>query len=137
MVSSLYDENKDSNKRPSLTSLVRVFKHLLTLSQEKFIVIDALDECGEQGDLLDILLDIWKVRSQDVHILVTSRPELSITETLEPILTNKLSLTNSAIEDDIALHIHKQVSHHPKLKRWEKAIRRKIEKILKEKAQGM
>lgn len=46
------------------------------------LVIDALDECAEQNDMLDHLGEICKVQMGDLHLLVTTRPETSITSTL-------------------------------------------------------
>lgn len=72
-----------------------------------------------------------------LHILVTSRQERDILEGLKGIATQTISLGGSKIDDDIAVHIHKQIERQPKLRRWPDRVKSEIERKLVGRANGM
>ncbi|KAJ7925531.1 hypothetical protein B0H13DRAFT_1862993 [Mycena leptocephala] len=43
-----------------------------------FIVLDALDECSERSDLLRLISRMVNAKLPNVHILITSRPEVQV-----------------------------------------------------------
>ncbi|KAJ7866019.1 hypothetical protein B0H14DRAFT_2573573 [Mycena olivaceomarginata] len=49
---------------------------LREFTQPVYIVLDALDECSERGELLDVISKIVDAKLSHVHLLVTSRPEV-------------------------------------------------------------
>jgi hypothetical protein len=106
-----------------------------------FIVIDALDECPQNGDreqLLAVISDMKSRSLDNLHVLVTSRCEPDIEEALLPLLTvSAIPLQGSQVDLDIKLHISSQLSADPKLKKWSKEVKAKIENSLTDKANGM
>lgn len=114
-----------------------MLRSLLIAQEAVYIVADALDECIEREELLLVLSEMADMKSQNLHILVTSRQERDILEGLETVVTGTIGLEGSKIDKDIAVHVHSQVIQHPKLKRWPDSVKSNIEETLVAKAQGM
>ena len=106
-----------------------------------FIVVDALDECPQNGDreqLLAMISDMTSRSLDNLHVLVTSRREPDIEEALLSLLTvPAISLQGPQVDLDIKLHISSQLSADPRLKKWSKETKAKIENALTVKADGM
>jgi trehalose-6-phosphatase len=117
-----------------LWKVVEEFDHV-------FIVIDALDECPKnerREQLLAVITDIHSRSLDNIHVLVTSRREPDIEETLLPLLrTPAISLQGSHVDLDIKLHISSQLSTDLKLKKWPDEIKAEIESALISGANGM
>ncbi|KAJ3338035.1 hypothetical protein HDU83_008384, partial [Entophlyctis luteolus] len=89
------------------------------------IVIDALDECGTQGDptrneLLNVLASLNTPSSTGaaklppfVKILTTGRPEADIWKVMESLRTDSLEPTAAANARDIELFVKHEVAHFP------------------------
>ncbi|KAJ3348897.1 POC1 centriolar protein A, partial [Entophlyctis luteolus] len=89
------------------------------------IVIDALDECGTQGDptrneLLSVLASLNSPSSTGaaklppfVKILTTGRPEADIWKVMESLRTDCLEPTAAANVRDIELFVKHEVAHFP------------------------
>ncbi|KAJ3378576.1 POC1 centriolar protein A [Entophlyctis sp. JEL0112] len=94
-------------------------------SARYLIVIDALDECGTQGDptrneLLSLLASLNTGSSNAaaklppfVKILTTGRPEADIWRVMESLRTDSLEPTAEANVRDIELFVKHEVSHFP------------------------
>ncbi|CZR54758.1 uncharacterized protein PAC_04642 [Phialocephala subalpina] len=106
-----------------------------------FIVLDALDECPQNGDreqLLGVISDMKSRSLDNLHVLVTSRREPDIEEAMLSLLTvPAIPLQGPQVDLDIKLHISSQLSADPKLKKWPKEVKAKIENTLTDKANGM
>jgi ankyrin repeat domain-containing protein 50 len=57
-ITNLYGKSKYSSSRPSVETLMKCLENLLRLPREKYIVVDALDECEEREVLLELLSDL-------------------------------------------------------------------------------
>ncbi|KAL4942944.1 hypothetical protein BDV06DRAFT_221703 [Aspergillus oleicola] len=75
-------------KQPSRENLVAILSGIVSsLPSDVFVIFDALDECPqttsskERERLLPLLVDLAE-RSENIHILATSRPEQDISETM-------------------------------------------------------
>ncbi|MCJ1352896.1 MAG: hypothetical protein MMC33_002880 [Icmadophila ericetorum] len=97
-----------------LFSLVKAFGSM-------FIVFDALDECpkdGEREDLLDLLAKIKICSPSNVHVLVTSRPEVDIKDALQDLTTYPvISIQGSEVAADIRKHFSNELSKHKHLRK--------------------
>ncbi|KAF5694693.1 hypothetical protein FDENT_821 [Fusarium denticulatum] len=80
IMSTLYNEHKKRNTRPSLREITSALKTVTSLSSRTFIVIDGLDECLVWRNLMAQLRGL-----QGVNILATSRaiPEIANDKTLK------------------------------------------------------
>jgi len=138
-ITELYKQGEQSHHSPlsSISTLLKILKGCLDYPGQKYLMIEALDECDEQEDLLEVLKDLANVKNGNLHIFVTARPTTDIMDELRPIATQCVSLGDSKTDQDIARYVHYQVFSHPKLKGWPQEVKEEIERKLGEKAQGM
>ncbi|PVH69880.1 ankyrin [Cadophora sp. DSE1049] len=105
--------------------------------KETFIILDALDECKERKELLLLLKNLNSWGTGKLHILVTSRRERDIEETLESLVTSEICLQSALVNVDIHTHISERLQNDSNLKRWPANVRGEIERTLMDGAQGM
>ena len=114
--------------------MVREFKGV-------YIILDALDECEDRGKLLEDIETITGWELENLHILVTSRREKDIEESLDPLVdgTKKICIQSALVNDDIRTYVHKRLRTDQKLKRWQNRseVQQEIETVLMSKADGM
>lgn len=121
---------------PPAQEFLKVLKSMLFNQSRVYIVVDALDECTDQEELLDFLDSVreWKLAS--LSVLVTSRDEPDIRERLDPSAEQEISLKNSAIDNDIRSFIVESLQKDKKLQVWS-GLFSEIEQALANGAQGM
>ena len=142
---NLFKGCNNGNRKPSLRELFTVFAVFAKHKDlaDIFLVIDALDECSHdenntRKELLELLNTVLSLPTSNIHILVTSRPEIDIKEALEAIRTIlSVPLQGAGVEADINLHIEKQLATDEKFKCWSNEIKSEIKKILTAGANGM
>lgn len=81
-VKKLHNQCGNGNQTPERNRLVETLHSLLTSSDvdQIYLVIDALDECSERRELLDVISEILQ---QNVSLLMTSRRERDINDGLQ------------------------------------------------------
>ena len=101
ILSHLHVAHDDGAHQPSTSTMIACLKEMLALPEQGpvFIILDALDECpntsgipSARDEVLDFLKDLVSVQFLDVHICVTSRPEMDIRTALEPLALLPLSI---------------------------------------------
>ena len=118
---------------------------LLPTQTSVHIIIDALDECPNNSGMptprekvLDLVQDLVDLRLPNVHICVTSRPEIDIRTTLEPLTSLHVSLHNqSGQAKDIIDYVSSVVCLDKKMRRWRDEDKTLVIKTLSERADGM
>ncbi|KFY91042.1 hypothetical protein V500_04822 [Pseudogymnoascus sp. VKM F-4518 (FW-2643)] len=142
LVRILYDSY--SHTQPPTDQLLSSIKSMIDSHRNRnvFIIIDALDECpnegGERGDLCDCLITIKEWAASNLHVLVTSRSLVELTDSLDALCTiASISIEGAAVESDIRKFIRTQLSNDRKLQKWPTEIQGEIEKALTHGAQGM
>ncbi|KAI0272278.1 hypothetical protein BC834DRAFT_340830 [Gloeopeniophorella convolvens] len=144
ILSRFHSENKDHP--PSTDTLAQCLKKMLALPNEaaKYIFVDALDECPSSGmqpscgAILSFLNEIIESRFPDVHICVTSRPEVDIREVLECPTSFRISLEGEiGQERAIVSYVESSIELHPRMRKWSKAIKDLVVHTLKRNAHGM
>ncbi|KAF9242323.1 ankyrin repeat-containing domain protein [Melanogaster broomeanus] len=98
------------------------------------IIIDALDECLDLPGLLDVLV---KLNNGHIRLLVTSRTELIIKETFTGLPSISLKDMVHDMENDMRLHVKKQLEARRKLKTLPSDAKDEILWLLLRKADGM
>jgi len=140
-ISQFYERCSHGKLRPGLDDLTEILCDVIQSLDNVFIVIDALDECpkgDERDSLLTVLATVESQSMDDLHILVTSRREPDIEESLEPLLTSpSISLQGSEVDWDIQSHILSVLATDSKLKKWSADIKQEIEMTLTKGANGM
>jgi hypothetical protein len=110
-----------------------------------YLIVDALDECPNNSGLptpreevLDLIENLVSLRVPNLHICVTSRPEIDVETILEPLTTLRVSLHNqSGQKEDIVDYVSSIVSSDKKMRRWREEDRKLVIEMLSERADGM
>ena len=98
----LYSTHGKGMQQPSNHLLIKCLKEMLAAAAQHpiFIIMDALDECPDLGmptpreAVLGLVKDLVCLHLQvpNLHIFVTSRPEVNIQTRLKPLAVNAISL---------------------------------------------
>jgi hypothetical protein len=119
---------------------------LFVIAQQPiYIIIDAIDECPNisglptpRAVLLDLLEDLLDLRIPNLHICITSRPEIDIKIVLEPLAYSAVSLNDeSGKKKDISDYVKTVVNSDRKMRKWRDGDKKLVVKVLSEKADGM
>lgn len=91
----------------SVQALLKVLEHITQKSPLVYIVLDALNECAQRGDLMDMLEMIARLHFQNLRLLFTSRREWDIESSLEEIvdLQNWVCLQSDIVDEDIQRYV--------------------------------
>ena len=119
---------------------LKTLKDTAESSTDVFILVDALDECKELGELLTTIEDMVKSNIASLHMLVTSRREKEIEDSMSTLLDDehKICIQSTLVKDDIRAYVRGRMCIDRKLKKWQKPeIQAEIEEVLVEKADGM
>lgn len=140
---SVYTSYKKQQQQPTRDALLDVLQEIILRYPQSYIILDALDECENRMELLAIIEKItnWQRDNGKLHILVTSRKEREIQDSLESLLekANIISLQNALVDDDIREYVRKKLLEDRNLRKWRNDIGvcNEIEVALMEGAQGM
>jgi hypothetical protein len=132
---------------PSEEALIQCLKEMLTLlgPQPVYIIIDALDECpntsgmpSSREQVLDLLKELVDLSLPNLHLCVTSRPEVDIRHALEPLTSRFVSLhEESGQKKDIVDYVTSVVQSDSKMRRWREEDKDLVIETLSERACGM
>ena len=87
ILSRLYLEHDSGVQKPSEDKLMKCLKEMVTLPgyPPVYLILDALDECPDtsgmpspQEQALDLLKELVELLSPNLHICITSHPEVDI-----------------------------------------------------------
>ena len=106
-----------------------------------YIVLDALDECTQRQELMDVLETMAAWQLGNVHLLTTSRKERDIENSLESYVREEdtICLQRDVVDRDIQRYVQQRLSDDKTLAKWNKntAVRQEIEAALMRGACGM
>jgi hypothetical protein len=140
---STYEKGIRQATNGALTNCLREMLKVAAI-QPTYIIVDALDECpnfpGMQTPrkvVLDILKGLVGLRLPNLHICVTSRPEIDIKNFLGPLASSSVSLHNeSGQQKDIFDYVSGVVSDSM-MQRWQSDQKVMVVEELCKKADGM
>ncbi|KAL4736686.1 hypothetical protein BDV11DRAFT_211045 [Aspergillus similis] len=112
---------------PPVEALLNSLQNTISRFHDTYILLDALDETIKT-------MQQWHLPG--FHLLVTSRDELDIRQTLKPACHQELMMRNNETDKDIINFISYQLSHEPKFQKW-KSRHREIQDNLIKKSQGV
>jgi hypothetical protein len=134
-------------RKPSDEALIKCLTEMVSLSVQgpTYIIVDALDECPNNSGLptpreevLDLVKNLVSLRVPNLHICVTSRPEIDIQNMLEPLTSLRVSLHDqSGKKKDIVDYVSSVVYSDKKMRRWREEDRKLLIETLSERADGM
>jgi hypothetical protein len=147
ILSRLYFAHDGGAQKPSEDALVEFLKEMVTFPDQPpvYLIIDALDECpGSSGmpspreQVLDLLKDLVGLSLPNLHLCVTSRPEIDIRNALEPSTSHLVSLHDqTGQKEDIVDYITSVVNSDSKMQRWRDEDKCLVIETLSERANGM
>ena len=133
----LYDNYRTST--PPSPVLLDYLQRLFQKFDHIYLVLDALDE-SPRNRLRDKVLNTleamrnWGLKG--LHLLVTSRDELDIRDSLDPSPHQRVTMQNAGVDNDITNFICGRFDEDRKLRKW-LPYRGKIQETLSKRAQGV
>jgi hypothetical protein len=145
VLSKLYSSN--AGRKPDNRALTECIKEMLRLPGQGpiYIIIDALDECpnilgtpSTREKVLKLVEELVHLNLPNVHLCVTSRPQVDIRRVLEPLTPLQISLHNeTGQKQDIIEYIKFIVQSDLSIQEWSENDKQLVIDVLSEKADGM
>jgi hypothetical protein len=143
----LYSRHQDGSKQPTNDTLTQCLKDMLAIMGHVpiYLIMDALDECpndlgipSPREKVLELVKELVELRRPNLRLCITSRPEFDIHTTLEPLVTQQLSLHDeSGQKQDISDYITSVVRSDKKMAKWRDDDKNMLIEKLTDKADGM
>ena len=116
-----------------------------TTQHPNYIIVDAIDECPNTSGVrsprervLSLINVLVNLRLPNLHICVTSRPEIDIRNRLQPLTSRYVSLHDqTGHKEDISNYIRSEVDVVANDNRWREDDKKLVIETLTEKADGM
>ncbi|KAF8259340.1 hypothetical protein EI94DRAFT_1813486 [Lactarius quietus] len=149
ILSRVYKEHNNGTYQPDTEKMIACLKEMLTLpgQPQVYIILDALDECPQTSgdppacqDVHDLLTYLVSLRLSNLHICVTSRPEVDIKVVLEPLAFHAISIHDQdGQKKDIEDHIKSVVyaKFGTPMSQWRRQDKELVIETLTEKSDGM
>ena len=147
VLSQLYSANASGIGKPDDNALTECIKEMLGLPGQGpiYIIIDALDECpnisgtpSAREEILELVEELVGLKLPNVHLCVTSRPEVDIRTVLEPLTSLQICLhSESGQKEDILAYIKSVVHSDRRMRKWREEDKQLVIDVLSEKADGM
>ena len=147
LLSHLYYAHDRGEQKPSDRAMIECLKEMLTAPTlgPTYLIMDALDEClntsgipSPREEVLEFVVELVCLHFSNLHICVTSRPEIDIQAALETLTLHPMSLHDeSGQRKDIIDYITSVVQSDRRMRRWRREDKELVIKTLSEKADGM
>ena len=147
ILSNFYSEHDNGSRNPSDNALIECLKHILKYPGQApvYIIVDALDECPNtfgmptpREKVLKFVEELVDLHLTNLHLCITSRPEVDITLSLDPLPFKQISLhTEGGQVQDIVNYIKSVVHTDSKMKKWREADKGLVVEVLTKKVDGM
>ena len=148
ILSELYWAYDHGSDQPSSGVLAECLKRMLTFPDQRptYLIIDAIDESprssgvpSHRETVLELLKELVNLSLPNLHICVTSRPEIDIRNVLEPLTSRRVSLHDqSGQRKDITDYVKSVVYSRSEqiMRRWRTEIKDLVVKTLSDRADG-
>jgi hypothetical protein len=151
MLSTLHSTHENGERQPNDEVLTHCLMDMLMIvgRDPTYVILDALDECPNSSgipspreEVLTLVKELVALLKDlaNLHLCVTSRPEVDIRLTLEPLSSHRVSLhEESGQKQDIVKYINSVVHSDADtmMKKWREDERESVVETLSEKADGM
>jgi hypothetical protein len=136
-------------QQPSVDTLTLYLEEIVIAAGKVpiYIILDGLDECpntngiqSSRDQVIALVERLVKFNRENLHLCITSRPEVDIRTSLEPLTTpeNRISLHNqSGQRKDIVDFVRAVVYSDKNMRRWRDEDKELVIKTLSERADGM
>ena len=142
----LYSTHGKGVHQPSTGILIDRFKEMLTVAAQQpiFIVMDALDECPDDGmptlraEVLNLVKLLVRLQLPNLHLCVTSRPEIDIQTMLKPLAVNSIALHDETRQKFVITnYVNSVVSSDVRMRKWLEEDKKMVVEELSDRADGM
>ncbi|KAI9432166.1 hypothetical protein H4582DRAFT_1777605, partial [Lactarius indigo] len=143
----LYAAHRRGSVQPKDNALAQCLKTMLVALRDTpiYLVLDAVDEClntsgvpSPREKVLRLVKDLVELKLSNLHLCITSRPEIDIRNALEPLAAHQISLHNESGQNaDIANYVNSVVYSDSRMRRWRVEERDMVVERLSTKADGM
>ena len=149
ILSKLYSDHEKGKNQPSDSLLANCLKKMAILPNQRpiYLIVDALDESPDTSGIsspremvLQLLKELVDFSLPNLHICVTSRPEIDIRNVLDPLTSRRVSLHDqTGQKQDITDYVRSVVYSDSQqiMKRWRTEDKELVIKTLSERADGM
>jgi archaellum biogenesis ATPase FlaH len=128
-------------QQSSLHTLLQVIREVIQEFTHVYVVLDALDECTQRSELMEILQTVARWQLNNLHLLITSRKERDIQSFSEEYIRDEdaVCLQRDVVDQDIQLYVQQRLRVDKSLAKWNKdaAVMQEIETALMRGACGM
>jgi hypothetical protein len=105
-LSDIYSKHGVGSRQPSESALLQCLKDMLAVLRQApiYLVVDAVDECPNisqalgaplsRQEVLDVVKELVELRLTNLHVCITSRPEVDIQNAVKQLTCLKISLHN-------------------------------------------
>lgn len=147
ILSNLYEAHECGERQPSEVDLIQCLKEVLARPGHGrvYIIVDALDESPNRPGIpsprekvLQLIKELVDLRHPDIRVCVTSRPEVDIRTTLEPLASHDVSLHDQAGQrNDIVKYVKSVVDLDANMRKWRRKDRQLVIDTLSQRANWM
>lgn len=106
-LADLYRLCKSGSEQPTPNSLQDTLHMIIQRLYSVFIIIDSLDECTTRDETLTWIQQINSLEMDNLHMVVTSRPERDISDVLESLDLRIVDLIQEPANDDIGKYLER------------------------------
>ena len=149
ILSRYYETSNNGTQQPGNHVLARCLKEMLMIPDQPpiYLIIDAVDESPDTSGIpssrervLHLLKEFVELCLPNLHICITSRPEIDIRHVIEPLTSFRVSLHDQTgqkkdIEDYIRSVVYSD--SEPIMRRWRTEDKDLVIETLTEGADGM
>ncbi|OAG13220.1 HET-domain-containing protein [Alternaria alternata] len=140
-VDALFSSCENGKRQPPLHMLLEVTRQAMQEFTQVYVILDALDECTQRSELMDMLETVARWQLDNLHLLMTSRKERDIETCLESYIREEdtVCLQRDVVDQDIQRYVQQRLRDKKSLAKWTKdaAISQEVEDALMRGAHGM
>lgn len=145
--SAFHSAHRCGSQYPSDTALAQCLKDMLSLPGQApiYVILDGIDECPKSSncfptreDVLTFVEELVGLHLPNLHICVSSRPEVDIMAVIAPLALHSISLHNEAAQkEEIVQYVRSIVDSKPGMRNWAAEDKELVIDLLLQKADGM
>ncbi len=121
-------------QQPQDKHLEDILDSVLSGIPHAYVVIDALDECTNREKVLIWLSKVMQKLSNNMHILITSRPFPDIAKAFGKLYTTSVNMEENTVNSDIVKYLKSKIEN--KFEDLNESIKAQIQNVLIQKAEG-
>ena len=117
--------------------LITTLHNMIPMFHRAYLAFDALDESTNCEEVTQLIQTIRSWEVSNLNLIVTSRQLPEIEEALSHLVTHKICVHDSKLNEDIALYVADKLQNDKILAKWPPEIRSQIQNKLLTEDGGM